>query len=156
MPLPSRGIVAFILGEHGPEDAGMLVGDGDQCLVVALAAIELDDPTRQPTGSRWLRVDRCLQGTSGTLNEQGAQLDIAAQPDPSESGLAAGAVLSRREAEPGAKLAPAPEDPGIGNRDCQRVGGDRANAQQFTHALRRRTVLGVSSDLCVAARKTDV
>ena len=44
VPLPRRRIVAFALGEHGPEDAGMLVGDGDQRLVVALAAMEVDDP----------------------------------------------------------------------------------------------------------------
>ena len=43
--LPSPGIVMVILGEHGPEDAGMLVGNRNQSLVVALAAIERDDPT---------------------------------------------------------------------------------------------------------------
>jgi hypothetical protein len=49
-----------------------------------------------------------------------------------------------------------PEDAGIGNRRRQRTRGDRAHAQQFTRALRRRTVPGVSRDLRVTARKPDV
>jgi hypothetical protein len=49
--LPCRGIVAFFLGEHGPEDAGMLVGNGNQSLVVTLASIERDDPALQSVGS---------------------------------------------------------------------------------------------------------
>src|SRR5450631_335047 len=110
MPLPSRGVVAFILGKHGPKDAGMLVGDGDQGLVVALATIELDDPALQSTGACGLRIDGRLQCTASTLNQQGAQIEVAVQADPSQSGPAAGAMLPRREAEPGAKLTTILED----------------------------------------------
>ena len=44
VPLPRGGIVAFVLSQHGPEDACMLVSDGDQRLVVALTPVELNDP----------------------------------------------------------------------------------------------------------------
>jgi hypothetical protein len=56
----------------------MLVRDGDQGLIAALATIELDDPALQSIGSCWLRVDGCLQRTARTLNQQSAQVNIAA------------------------------------------------------------------------------
>src|SRR5450432_1884141 len=156
MPLPSRGVVAFILGKHGPKDAGMLVGDGDQGLVVALATIQLDDPALQSTGACGLRIDGRLQCTASTLNQQGAQIDVAAQADPSQSGPAAGAVLPRREAEPGAKLTTILEDLGIRNRYRQRTRCEGADTHQFTRALRHWAVSDMSRDLRVTARQTGV
>src|ERR1700741_1530514 len=95
MTLPRVGVVTFVLCEHGPQHAGVLVGNRNQRLVVSLAFMELPDPSLQAAGVRGVGRQGRLQRTSGALNEQRAQIDVAAQADMSEPRLAARAVLAR-------------------------------------------------------------
>ena len=44
MALPRIGVVMFVLREHRPKHPGMLVGNCNQRLVIALAFMELSDP----------------------------------------------------------------------------------------------------------------
>ncbi len=44
MALPRIGVVVFVLCEHRPQHPGMLVGNRNQRLVIALAFVELSDP----------------------------------------------------------------------------------------------------------------
>jgi hypothetical protein len=67
--LPRVGIVTFILCEHGPQHAGMLVGNRNQRLVVPLAFMELRDPSLQAVAVRGVGTQRRLQRTSGALNK---------------------------------------------------------------------------------------
>ena len=89
MPLPRIGVVVFVLCEHRPQHPGMLVGNRNQRLVIALAFMELPDPSLQAACVRGVGTQRRLQRTSGALNKQRAQIDVAAQADMSQPGLAA-------------------------------------------------------------------
>ncbi len=44
MALPRIGIVTFVFCEHRPQHPGVLVGNRNQRLVIALAIVELSDP----------------------------------------------------------------------------------------------------------------
>lgn len=44
MALPRVGVVTFVFCEHCPQHPGMLVGNRNQRLVIALAFVELSDP----------------------------------------------------------------------------------------------------------------
>jgi hypothetical protein len=76
MPLPRVGVVT-LLGEHRPQHAAVLVGSRNQRLVVALAFVELPDPSLQAASVRGSGTQRRLQRASGALDEQRAQVDIA-------------------------------------------------------------------------------
>lgn len=68
--------------------------------------MELPDPSLQAARVRGVRTQCRLQGTSGALNEQRAQIDIASQADVSQPRPAARAVLARRQAQPGPNCRP--------------------------------------------------
>src|SRR5579872_517836 len=53
-------IEAFVPGQYGPEDAGVLVGNRDQRLIVASTRMQLDDPAREPV----IASVRCENGRS--------------------------------------------------------------------------------------------
>ena len=106
MALPRVGVVTFVLREHGPQHPGMPVGNRNQRLVISLAFMELPDPSLQAAGVRGVGTRRRLQRTSGALNEQRVQVDVAAQTDMAQPCFATGAVLAWRQAKPGAELAP--------------------------------------------------
>jgi hypothetical protein len=84
MPLPRIAVVMFVLCEHRPQHPGMLVGNRNQRRVISLAFVELPDPPLQAACVRGVRTQRRLQRTSGALNEQRAQIDVAAQAEMSE------------------------------------------------------------------------
>jgi hypothetical protein len=99
----------------------MLICNRNQRFVIALAFMELPDSSLQAACVRGIGTQCRLQRTSGTLNEQSAQIDIAAQADMSEPCPAARAVLARRQAKPGAELSAISEDLRVGHRGGQRA-----------------------------------
>jgi hypothetical protein len=105
---------------------------------------------------RITQLQRRLQRTSGALNQQSAQIDIAAQADMSERRPATGAVLARRQAKPGTELPAIAEDLRVGNGRSQATGCYRTDAEQFAGASCNVTASGVSGDLLVAAGKPQV
>ena len=66
------GIEAQAPGEHGPEDAGILVGQGHDRLLPASAALEL----HQPLADAVLAFLGGHDGRLGALGEQGAQIGV--------------------------------------------------------------------------------
>jgi hypothetical protein len=130
--LPRVGVVTFVLCEHGPQHAGVLVGNRNQRLVIPLAFMELPDPSLQAAGVRGVGTQRRLQRTSDALNEQRAQVDVAAQADMSEP-------------RPPELLPSVLEDPRIGHRGGQCAGGERTDAEQFAGAC-----CNVTASACVA------
>ena len=95
--LPRISIVTLALCQHRPQHARVLVGNRNQRLVITLAFMELPDPSLQAARVCGVRTQRRLQRTSGTLNEQRAQIDVASQADVSKARPATGAVLAWRE-----------------------------------------------------------
>lgn len=104
--LPCIRIVTLTPGEHCPQHAGVLVGNRNQRLVIPLAIMKLPDPSLQAARMCGVGMQRRLQRTSGSLNQQRAQIDIASQADVSKPRPATGAALARRQAKPGAELSP--------------------------------------------------
>jgi len=92
-PLPGLRVVGLALRQHRPQLPGVLVGDGDECLVVADPPVERDDPLLQ-TGQLFGRLpplfSECRgQYAAGALHEQGSQVVVATPGDAPEPGLAA-------------------------------------------------------------------
>src|SRR5689334_8425198 len=100
----------------------MLVGNRNQRLVIALAFMELSDPSLQAACVRGVGTQRRLQRASGALNQQSAQIDVPAQADMSEPRPATGAMLARGQAKPGTELPPIAKDLCVGNGRGQRTG----------------------------------
>src|SRR5450432_927876 len=109
MALPGVGVVVLAVGEDGPENSGVLVGDRDLRLAVADAIVGGDDPGLQPGSLVRSSALRRLDGGSRALRQQPTQIRVAALGDSPESFFAAGAPLSRDEAEPGSELPAVPE-----------------------------------------------
>lgn len=93
------------LREDRPQDAGVLVGDGGECLLVANAGLQLDDPPRQPV----VASGRGGKGGACAQNQQSAQVVVALCRDTAEPPLAAAAVLFGHHPNPGGQLATVPE-----------------------------------------------
>lgn len=129
-----------------PPHPGVLVGNRNQRLVIPLAIIELPDSLLQAAHMCGVGMQRRLQRTSGALDQQRAQIDVAPQAHVSEPRPATGAVLARREAKPCTELSAIAEDACIGNCGSQRTGGHRPDAKQFAGASRDVTAAGVSGD----------
>ena len=61
VPSPGIRIVGFAVGQDGPEDPGVLVGDGDQGLVVTHSSVQCDDPLFESGASEGFAFERNLQ-----------------------------------------------------------------------------------------------
>ena len=118
----------------------MLVGDRDQRLVITLACIQRYDPALQVRGLSGWSPQRHLQCATGALDQQCAQVPIAAATTVAQARLAAGARLTRCEPEPGAELAAVAEDGRVRHRGRKGAGGEHTDTQHFTHAMCRSTV----------------
>ena len=61
VPSPGIRIVGFAMGQDGPEDPGVFVGDGDQGLVVTHTSVQRNDPLFESGASEGLTFERNLQ-----------------------------------------------------------------------------------------------
>jgi hypothetical protein len=95
------GVERRVAREHGPQDAGILVGQGDDGHLPTRSLLELYQPLADAVAAFAGRHDRGL----GPLDQQGAQVVVPSPGDAPEAGLAAGGVLARHQAQPGAELA---------------------------------------------------
>ena len=71
---------------HGPIDAGQLVGDGHGGLVVDVSLFELVGPVAQVIGLFFSSVE---QNRLRTMDEEGAEVPVAALGDSAEPALEA-------------------------------------------------------------------
>lgn len=147
------GAQRFVAGEQYPEQTGMFVGDGDQGLVVADALVGGDHPGGEAVSSLGAGAQGGLQGRACALDQQAAQVVVAAAADATQTRLAAGGVLPRGEAQPGGELAPAAELGRIGDGGRQCAGGQDSDPAQARGAQRARIVAGVARDLAIAVGK---
>ncbi len=86
-------------------DAGVLVGQGHDGRLPARTLLERQGPSGDGVAARMGGVDHRF----GALDQQGAQVGVAAFGDRAQATLAAAGVLFGREAEPGAELGAALE-----------------------------------------------
>lgn len=131
---------------HGPQDAGVLVGQRDGGLLPARAGVQ----RHLPAADRVAAPGRTEHGRLGTLDQQAAQVVVAPFGDTREPGLAASGVLARRQAQPRAELVGAVELPEVADTRRQGAGGDRPDAHERGGPLSSLVVSQVCGDALVA------
>ena len=129
----------------------MLVGNGHQRLVITLARVKFDDPALQAVGPRRFHPEGGLQRTARALDQEGAQIDIAAQTDSPQARLATRAVLPGGDPQPGTKLPPVFENLRVRNQSCHRTGGDDTDTVEFTRASGGFRAFGMRRDFRLTA-----
>jgi hypothetical protein len=77
----------------GPGDSSELVGQSNRGAVVTAALLDLDGPATEPV---WLlRAFGGVEGGSGTVDEQSAQIGVASLGDRAQVSLKAAGSLTR-------------------------------------------------------------
>jgi len=142
------------VGEDGPKDPQMLVGDGHEGFVIADSAMQCDDPLFEPGTSDRFSFERNLQRGARALGEQAAQVTVAAFGNDAETLLATGAVLPWHESGPGGHLASVLEVAWIGHGSEQCAGGQFSDAGDRQNALGLLIVLDMRVDLSIALSDT--
>ena len=132
-----------------PDDTGVLVGDRDQRFVIADSLHELHDPGAQSIMFGWSSAQCTLQRGARSLDEQSAQIGVAAMRDAAEPAFAATGTLPRDDAEGGGKLPAIAVITRVAHAGHGGTGGQRANAGHFGQPLRGGVVFGVPSELTV-------
>src|SRR5215831_5168577 len=135
MALPAVRVVTFLACEHRPADAGVLVGDGDEALVIADAVAQSHDPVLEVRALVGCFAQCGIQCGTRPLSEQGAQVRIAALSDLAEPILAAGAGLLGHQPDPGGHLPPGAEVAGIADACHYGTGGDWTDAIEVAQSL---------------------
>jgi hypothetical protein len=95
------GVVVDSPRQHRPQNAGVLVGQRHQSLLLSDTVAQLQQPLRDAV----IAIGRGQQSGLGALDQQGAQVVIAALGDATQPVFAAGGVLARHQSNPGAELA---------------------------------------------------
>src|SRR5690606_7114517 len=117
---------------RGPGESGELVGERDSGLVVAETLRGCERPGPDGVGLALLR--RGGEHSTGAVDQQHAQVDVAALGDCAETPCAAGRSLARRQPEvagevpPAGKPAQVADEAGDRGRREQADAGDRAQA----------------------------
>ena len=135
-------IVIDVAGEHCPQLPRVLVGNRDQHFTEGHPGGQLADP--ELFGSSLFRADRFgpLQAAACALDQERAQVHIAATTDRAEPGVAATGMLCGYETEPGGQLPAVLEVPGRTDTGDHRISRQRADAKeaqdtQFSEKRRR-------------------
>lgn len=77
------GVIVGVAGQHGPKDAGVFVGHGDDGFLPADAFFEVEQPLRDA-----ITAFGCAEkGGLCALDEQGAQVVVAAFSDTAPGGV---------------------------------------------------------------------
>ncbi len=112
---------------HRPGDSCSLVGQGDRRHVVVTTLRNSGDPSTQPVVFAFGVLDDCAR----PVDQQGAQVCVAAFSDPQESFLAARAVLPWGQSEGSRHLPTIGKLPGIADRRHHSRGNHRPHAAQL-------------------------
>src|SRR5262249_6531831 len=132
--------------ENRPGDAGQLVGERNRQHVVVQALFGGLDPGLEPIALPMLWPD-LDQHDPGRLDEQSAQIAIAALRDAAKDRAVSSRDLLRDQSEPGTKVAAFCE--GISSADCghHRARDDRADARHRHQPLTPFVVTGQRCNL---------
>src|SRR5215467_10174395 len=133
----ARWIVAFPADHQLPDDAGILVGQGDGRQLGRLASEELDQPGRGLPFS----VLYLLDHGGGADHQHAAQSLVAGAGDHAKPRLAGRRVILRGGSEPGRKVAAAAERMRIGDLHDRQRSADRANTWNLLQPLAQFVVL---------------
>ena len=100
-PIPSckrhrAWIERLFTSQHGPGDAGELVGQGDDSGVLVYAR----QKRAQPSSERRFALGKRRENSSGAVDQQLAKIAISTLGNPDETGLAACCDLPGHETEP--------------------------------------------------------
>ena len=140
------GVEAFFARHHRPQDAGVLVGHGHAGLLPSHARRQL----RQPARGRVVASVGGHHRRLGALDQQRAQVVVAAFGDAPQTGLAAAGVLAWHQAQPGAELVAALELLEVTHAGGQRRRTEFADPDDFGRTLGRRAAAHMLADLLVA------
>lgn len=100
-------VIGLVPGEHGPEGARQLVRHGGHNHVVRASPEQRIQPGHMPMPQ---------DHRPRAMHEQGAQIDVPSLGEAQLPNPAAGAALSRYQAEPGRELAAGLEGPGFAGK----------------------------------------
>ena len=125
-----------------PGQSRILRGNGDHGFPVPPSF----DQTPCPAAEAILLVTQSGQDGTGTHNQKTAQVGIASLGDPSQSRLAATAVLPWHQTDPRRHLAAILEVVAVTDAGQQRAGGDRADTGTLHQALAARVFSGSLGD----------
>lgn len=131
--------------EQGPDGTGVFVGQGYGRLVPGFRLLQRFGPAAARVGA----PGRVAQFAACAVDEQRAQLNVAAFVDAPEPRFPAGGVLSRRESDPGGELAIVAEIVAVSDRGDDDRGGDRSDAAQDGDASCALVVADEGLDLAV-------
>ena len=137
------GIEGLVVAQDAPGDARELVGQGDGELVPVQSLRCRFEPRAEAEPGP---VVRAHQEDLRRLDQQRAQVLAASLGDAAQDRSPAGAVLSRHEAEPGAKVAPAVKSLAGADR------GDKAGRDQRPDAGNAHQPLTLGLDLAESLR----
>jgi YD repeat-containing protein len=125
---------------EGPGDASELIGQSNRGAVVAAARLDRDGPATEPI---WLlRTLGSVEGGSGTVDEQGAQIGVASLCDRAQVSLKAAGSLTRDQAEVAGEAPSGTEAGGIADEGNHGGRGRQADARDGTQILDRRETAG--------------
>ena len=99
---PVVGFVVALVGEQRPDDAGVLVGQGDGGNV----SVASSDQAREPAVGLISSVRKVSQHRASAMDKQRAQVSVAVLAYAQQPGLAARGVLARYQPDPGGHLPP--------------------------------------------------
>lgn len=100
-PSPPGQSRRFFPTQQSPGDPGQLVGERHDHRV----AMASRQQAAQPRPERGLALGQWRQRRSGAVDQEGAQIGVAALADPEQPRLAASGVLARNQAKEGAQIA---------------------------------------------------
>ncbi len=149
----SRRLLRFVIGvedglpgEHGPQDPRVLVGQSHDALLPAQALPQLHQPPADAIGS----FARTHDGRLRALDQQGAQVVVAALGDAAQAGLAPCGVLAGHQSEPRAELSGVGELPEVAHAGHDSRSGGRTDTAQRGGLLRALIGAHVGGDALIA------
>ncbi len=140
------GVVVRVACQHGPKDASIFVGHGDDGFLPADALMQV----AQPHGDAVAAFGGAEQGGLGALDEQGAQVVIAAFGNAPQAVFATGRILTGNQAEPGSKLARGIELAHVADSGDEGGSGEFANTAELRGATRLVVLTSMLFDALVA------
>ena len=129
----------------------MFIGDRHQHLAERQTLRQAADPDL--LGGCLVQGNRigALQTASCTLDQQGTQVTVAAAADLAQALPAAAGVLGRSQSQPRRQLPAVREVPAIADRGDDRIGGQRAHADQLPGTNASRVSLGMGGNGGIAS-----
>src|SRR5436190_6243230 len=129
----------------GPDDAGQFVGEGHGRFVVAAERLELQSPGAQTVGGATLLGSP--EDGACAVDEQHAEVDVAALADGAEAADEAAGALARRQPQVAGQVTAGGEALHVSDEGDQGGSGDEADARDGAQAGNDRDLVGERLEL---------